>query len=533
MDAALGVAIYQVARCAGAWASLAGILSLLYFDAQSGRVHSLNGGFQTLLEERCPRSIPRSGKPSGRSVLTPGFLAAVQAAHQRFGRCPWPRLFQDAIGLAVEGFSIDRDFAGVLRNRWHWISRLPEGKAIFAGKDGGPWVASDRLRQPALAETLRQIALHGADHCYRGEWARRFVALVRREGGVATERDLDSYQPIWSEPLHARVRDSLVFAPGLPASGGVYLVEALNLLDCSQLAPTGNPASDVEFLYWLIQIARARYLPSSIPAGVRAQREAAEGLGAKMRAAGRWQILEALKFPDGSMHSDAVVARDHEGNVAALCHSINTFNWGTTGLFLDGVSISDSASFHQEQIEQAGPGERIPDAMNPTIALQGGQPIVACAAIGASLHELTVQNLVDLLLPDPGVRRPECRSCFLQPGFGGLYCLGRWQGRYLTPATEKIFEWVLRALLPIPSLMRRFTDLPARFRKGDVSSEIVRGLERMGQRVETIDADPRPATWVSLHIQPEIGMVGATRTTAVNPVGCWKVWTLEKDQIAQ
>src|SRR5262245_1586536 len=84
VDAALIAALAQTALAAGCWDSYAGVMSLLYYDARSGTVHSLNAAYNTVLEERDPLSIPRPGTPSGRTALVPGFMAGVQAAHERF-----------------------------------------------------------------------------------------------------------------------------------------------------------------------------------------------------------------------------------------------------------------------------------------------------------------------------------------------------------------------------------------------------------------------------------------------------------------
>jgi gamma-glutamyltranspeptidase/glutathione hydrolase len=93
--------------------------------------------------------------------------------------------------------------------------------------------------------------------------------------------------------------------------------------------------------------------------------------------------------PPGGGHSDALVAIDTEGNVAAVVHSINTIMWGETGIFVDGISIPDSACFQQLRMEQEGPGNRLSEETNPIVFLEGGQPILASASIGSGLHQRT------------------------------------------------------------------------------------------------------------------------------------------------
>ncbi len=117
----------------------------------------------------------------------------------------------------------------------------------------------------------------------------------------------------------------------------------------------------------------------------------------EIQRTGGLDYASRVRMQPAFAHSDAVVAVDERGNVAALCHSINTDAWGSIGLFVDGVSIPDSACFQQHEIAQAGPGERLPDVMNPLIVLRGNRPVLASACVGSALHEVTIQSLLNVL----------------------------------------------------------------------------------------------------------------------------------------
>jgi Gamma-glutamyltranspeptidase len=118
-DAALATSLAQIALDAGAPTSYAGVLTMVYYDAASKKVYSLNAGYNTVLEEKEPLTIPGGGKPSGRTALVPGFFAGVRAAHDRFGKLPFASLFDPAIYLAEKGFVADLAVGG-------WInSSLP------------------------------------------------------------------------------------------------------------------------------------------------------------------------------------------------------------------------------------------------------------------------------------------------------------------------------------------------------------------------------------------------------------------------
>src|SRR5262245_55059646 len=117
-DAALAAALAQIALMAGCSISYAGILTMVYYDAASKRVYSLTAGYNTVVEEKDPPTIPKMSKPGARTALTPGFFAGVQAAHDRFGKLPFASLFGPTILLAEKGFIMDFRFsAGLICGR--------------------------------------------------------------------------------------------------------------------------------------------------------------------------------------------------------------------------------------------------------------------------------------------------------------------------------------------------------------------------------------------------------------------------------
>lgn len=109
---------------------------------------------------------------------------------------------------------------------------------------------------------------------------------------------------------------------------------------------------------------------------------------------GSWQALVELfgYARSGGSHSDAIAVMDARGNAIALTHSINTTMWGETGIFVDGVSIPDSASFQQQLLSQITPGDPLPTPLNPCIALQDGVPVLAGSTVG-NVHYAQVQRL--------------------------------------------------------------------------------------------------------------------------------------------
>ena len=438
MDAALATAMAQVTMAAGNWVSFAGIMTLVYYDAETNRVYNMNAAYNTVLGEDDPLSIPGVNfddimstdiHPSGRGTLVPGFMKGVEAGHARFGKVPFPDLFTPSIRLAEEGLPFNAGLAQNLEFRSNVISRRPETKAIFTKGDGGFYQLGDNFRQKALAGTLRKVAEDGnVDYLYEGEWAEKLVAAVVEEGGEMSMEDLANYEVIWSEPVHAEYSGYDVYSHGLPATGGVNTLEALNILEASDIKSKGHYSQSPEALFWLTQITRlgmVGYLYPELANELPELDMSLEGRLSKSHGRALWSALETGKVPFAKaprsipVHSDTIATVDQWGNMLGMVHSINTVSWGMTGIFVDGISIPDSGAHQQAQLAAAGPGNRLPDPTNPGVVLLDGKPLLAYGSIGMGLHQKTIQVLHSIL--DFGFTPDEAASApaFGSPEFGG------------------------------------------------------------------------------------------------------------------
>lgn len=414
-DAAAATALTQVVECAGGYVSHAGILGMVYYDAATGKVVALNACYDIPSQEKDPLSIPKTGTPSGRTALVPGFMAGILTMHERFGKLPRDAIFEPAAKLADDGMAIEPFLGRMLQSKKDLLGRLPEARAIFYKPDGTFIKEGDVLKQPELAATLRATAKHGAEYFYRGPWAEHFVATVQKEGGVVTLDDVKNYRVIWEEPLTTDYRDFSACVPGKSSAGGVTMIEALRLLHHANLPSRGPHATTPESLFWLMQVSSCQalmFLSSEqmkgltgrdLTADERLKPETSEWIWEQMQA-GKWPLAARKGKPaePGAQdktpkHSDGIVVVDQWGNVAAVTHSINTVLWGTTGIFVDGISIPDSACFQQEAMKRAGAGHRLPDPMCPMVVLKKGKPVLGSSAIGGGLHQKTLQILSSVL----------------------------------------------------------------------------------------------------------------------------------------
>jgi len=169
-------------------------------------------------------------------VGVPGTVRGLALAHQRYGRLMWRELVEPAVRLAKEGFVVDRPLAaslnGVLRkDNVRTDPRYAELRRVYGHPAGRAWKEGDRLRLPDLADTLQSIADSGPQAFYRGRIADQLVAEMRRGGGLITKRDLEGYVTKVREPVCGKYRGYQVFGPPPPSSGGIAVVQALNVLE--------------------------------------------------------------------------------------------------------------------------------------------------------------------------------------------------------------------------------------------------------------------------------------------------------------
>jgi gamma-glutamyltranspeptidase/glutathione hydrolase len=230
-----------------------------------------------------------------------------------------------------------------------------------------------------------------------------------------TMDDMRGYRVIWSDPLAIAYGGCKIYAPGLPAQGGVHLAEALHVAAQAGLAGMGHYAESPKAFFWLSQITNLMALSFMPPRAVSQLLGGGDGsLAARSgddHARRVWSLMSAGKFPlsrvplsGDAKHSDAVVAIDRWGNIAAVVHTSNTSIWGTTGIFVDGVSVPDPAAFQQRLIAQTGPGQRLPDPTEPLIVTRDGKPFAALSSIGAGLHHKTVSVLLNLIDFNMGIK---------------------------------------------------------------------------------------------------------------------------------
>jgi gamma-glutamyltranspeptidase / glutathione hydrolase len=242
VDAAVAVALAEAVTYPAAGNIGGGGFMLVY----------LPGGEPTVFEyrETAPAAVNRDSFAKTtdwhdhKAVGVPGTLRGLELAHKKFGKLPWKDLVAPAIRLADEGFVLDAPMVKSL-NEVLKKAKNEEFRRLF-GKDAGktPWQVGDRLVQKDLAKTLKRIVDGGSAAFYSGELADLLVAEMKAGGGFITKEDLAAYQAKECKPIHGTYRGYDIYGPPPPSSGGIALVEILNILETFDLKKLGPGAAE-------------------------------------------------------------------------------------------------------------------------------------------------------------------------------------------------------------------------------------------------------------------------------------------------
>jgi gamma-glutamyltranspeptidase/glutathione hydrolase len=195
---------------------------------------------------------------SHRAVGVPGTVAGFDKAHRLYGSLPWNRLVEPAVDLAADGFELSERVAAGLA---YLVDAAKEREyhatvEVFSD-DGAPYEEGQVFRQPELAATRERIRREGKDGFYRGETARLIAEEMRRGGGLITEEDLRRYSARERTPIRGTYRGYDVVSMPPPSSGGVGLVQMLNILEGYDLTSMGRGST--EYVHHLVEAMRRAY----------------------------------------------------------------------------------------------------------------------------------------------------------------------------------------------------------------------------------------------------------------------------------
>lgn len=187
--------------------------------------------------------IPEASVLGYRAVGVPGTVAGLLLALETYGRLDLEEVIEPARRLAAEGFEMSEAMARKLRVHGEALGRFPESRRIFL-RDGTYWKAGDRFVQSDLAATIARIQTSGRDGFYRGETARLIAEAMAANNGLITLEDLAAYRPVGRDPLRGRYREYEVITMPPPSSGGIALLQMLQMLEPHDLGRMGFGGSE-------------------------------------------------------------------------------------------------------------------------------------------------------------------------------------------------------------------------------------------------------------------------------------------------
>jgi gamma-glutamyltranspeptidase/glutathione hydrolase len=234
--------------------------------------------------------LDQTGNPvTNRSLVgplaagVPGTVAGLALAQRKYGRLSLASVMAPAIALARDGFEISWHTSDSLASHRTLFSRFPSTARVFLRADGTPREPGERLVQPDLAATLQDIAEHGPDSFYGGRIAGLITSEMSRTGGLITAADLAGYQPVERAAVAETYRGYRIVSMAPPSSGGVALIQLLNILEAYPLAEYGHNSSRA--MHVMIEAERRVYADRSEWLGDPAfTRVPVEGLTAKRYA---------------------------------------------------------------------------------------------------------------------------------------------------------------------------------------------------------------------------------------------------------
>jgi gamma-glutamyltranspeptidase/glutathione hydrolase len=375
--------------------------------------------------------VPERSQSSGLGVGVPGTVAGLILAHRKYGsgKLTLAQLIAPAIALAQNGFTVDDDLADSLPRAMRRMGRYPSSRAIFM-KDGKPLGRGDTLVQRDLAKSLERIASRGAEGFYEGETAQKLVAAVRAYGGRMTLADMKAYHAIEREPVRGTYRGWDIVSMPPPSSGGVHLIELLNILEGWPLKEMGqNSAQTIHLMAEAMKRAyadRAEYMGDpdyvKMPIAGLLSKQYAQKVREQIsadKATPSNEIKAGNPLPYESDQTTHYSVVDRDGNAVSNTYTLN-FSYGL-GLIADGTGIMLNNELDDFAAKAGamnaygllggaanapGPNKRPLSSMTPTMVFKNGElEIVTGSPGGSRIITIVLQIVLNIL--DQGMNAAE------------------------------------------------------------------------------------------------------------------------------
>jgi gamma-glutamyltranspeptidase/glutathione hydrolase len=355
---------------------------------------------------------------SYRSAGVPGTVAGLLHVQERYGRLPRRTVMGPAIRLAREGWPLNYYQAARIEASREGLSRDPTARATFFKPGGAGYLPGERFRWPELATTLEMIAEQGRDGFYRGPVADRIADAMAANGGLITREDLAGYEVSVREPVVGEFRGHQIASMPPPSSGGVHLIQMLNMLQTKP--PFAGPAESSERLHFIAEIMRRVYADRAewlgdpdfvdVPTRGLLSTEYAGALAAGIeqdRASSSRDIRAGNPNRYESPQTTHYSVIDSDGNMVANTYTLNR-SFGSriivpgTGVLLNNEMDDFAAAPGVPNYYGLVGGERNAivagkrplSSMTPTLVFKDGEPFMSLGALGGSRIITAVFNVI-------------------------------------------------------------------------------------------------------------------------------------------
>jgi len=359
---------------------------------------------------------------SHKAAGVPGTVAGLLHALDVYGTMTVEQVLAPAIGLAEEGFVVSDTLAFSLRQAAGRLRSDRASAGYFFRPDGSPMQRGDIWRQADLAATLRQIANQGVAGFYTGKTAELIVAEMKRGGGLITAEDLANYRVLERQPVVGDYRGYRIVSMPPPSSGGVHLVQMLNVLEGWDLHSLGH--NSAAYLHLLVETMRRAYADRSQYLGdpdffdVPVEKLIDKSYAARLRdnidleaASASADVQPGQLMHEESPQTTHFTVVDRWGNVVSNTYTLN-FSYGS------GISVAGAGFLLNNEMDDFSAKPSVPNAygllggeanavhagkrplssMTPTIVLKDGVPILATGSPGGStIITVVLQNILNVI----------------------------------------------------------------------------------------------------------------------------------------
>jgi gamma-glutamyltranspeptidase/glutathione hydrolase len=400
---------------------------MVIFQAKEKKAHALDfrekapKAVRADLYSRKGRLVPELSRRGALAVAVPGEVAGLTEALKQFGSLPLETVISPAIRYATEGFPVRAQLLRAIDRHLSTIRKLPNFSRLFLKSDGSPYKEREMIHQPELGETLKAISREGSRVFYEGWIAQAIVSQLKKEGGILTLEDLKEYKPVLREPILGTYRKRTVITMPPPSSGGIALVQMLNVLERYQLRPYRH--NSVPYLHLLTEVMkhafadRATYLGDPDFVKVPVKRLLSKKYASRIRNKISSEYTHPASFyglasfkpkTGGTTHFGVL---DGEGNAVATSLTINT-RFGSkvlvreTGIILNNemddfsirAGLPNVYGLIGGRANSIQPKKRPLSSMTPTIILQEDRPILIVGASGGPrIISATLQAILNAL----------------------------------------------------------------------------------------------------------------------------------------